>query len=146
MGVIQVESATPADLPAIRELLQRLDLPAQDLGAPNQRFLVARDGVELAGCVALENYGDAALLRSLAVPPSRQRQGLGNTLHERALGVAREAGITDVFLLTTTAETFFARQGYARVARSAVPAPVQASPEFRSLCPAAAVCMTRRLA
>ncbi len=140
-----IENATEADIPAIRELLHDANLPAQDLGAPNQRFLVARDGGALAGCVGLEEYGDAALLRSLAVAPSRQGRGLGSALYERARFVAREAGSRDLFLLTTTAERFFARDGFVRVDRSAVPAPVQASPEFRSLCPATAVCMAKRL-
>jgi N-acetylglutamate synthase-like GNAT family acetyltransferase len=134
------------DLSGIRELLDDLKLPAQDLGAPNQMFLVARDEGELVGCVGLETYGEVALLRSLAVTASRQGRGLGRALHEKALSAARDTGITDVFLLTTTAERFFAREGYVRVDRSTVPALVQASPEFRSLCPATAVCMTKRLA
>jgi N-acetylglutamate synthase-like GNAT family acetyltransferase len=145
MGAIRIENATTMDWPAIRDLLDGLKLPAQDLGAETQMFLVARDGDELTGCVGLETYGEVALLRSLAVPVSRQGRGLGSALHQRALGVARNSGITDVFLLTTTAESFFASEGYVRVDRNTVPAPVQASAEFRSLCPATAVCMTKKL-
>jgi len=146
VDTICIESGTTADLPAIRLLLDALRLPTHDLGAPNQRFLVARDGSEIAGCVALERYGDFALLRSLAVLAPRQGHGLGSALHEKALGFARETGVANLFLLTTTAEGFFARKGCARIDRNLVPAPVQASPEFRSLCPARAVCMAQRLA
>jgi amino-acid N-acetyltransferase len=141
----QIEKAAPEDLPAIRELLARLELPSQDLGAENQAFLVARDGRTLAGCVALEVYGPAALLRSLAVQPGRQKVGLGHLLHDRALALAAELGVRELFLLTTTAERFFARAGYARVARAAVPADLKQSHEFRTLCPEGAVCMARRL-
>lgn len=141
----RIERATPGDLPAIRELLSRLELPVQDLGAENQTFLVARDGGVLAGCVALEVYGEVALLRSLGVQPGRQKVGLGHALHDQALALARELGIRELYLLTTTAERFFARAGYARVDRGAAPADLRGSHEFRALCPTDAVCMTRKL-
>jgi amino-acid N-acetyltransferase len=48
-------------------------------------------------------------------------------------------------LLTQTAEPFFARLGYSVVDRVYVPDEVKASAEFRSLCPAAATCMTKSL-
>jgi amino-acid N-acetyltransferase len=145
MSDVRIDDATPADLPAVRALLESLELPAEDVGAPNQSFLIARDGGDLAGCVGLERHGDAVLLRSLAVPAARQGRGLGRALHGRALGVARATGVREVYLLTTTAEGFFAREGYARVDRSAVPLPVRDSPEFRTLCPATAVCMALKL-
>ena len=136
---------TAADLPAIRDLLARSSLPWQDLGCPNQTSLVARDEDELAGCVGLEAYGAAALLRFPAVPSSRWGCGLGTALHERAVELARQAGIVEVFLLTTTADRFFLREGCTRVARSCVPAAVLASRELRTLYPSTAVCMSRRL-
>jgi N-acetylglutamate synthase-like GNAT family acetyltransferase len=142
---MRLEPATAADLPSIAALLESLKLPTSDLGGAHQRFLVARQGQELAGCVALEGAGEAVLLRSLAVAPAHQRHGLGTTLHAQALALARASGATELFLLTTTAEGFFARHGYHRVDRSAAPAPLQASAEFASLCPATAVCMARRL-
>jgi len=143
LGAIQ--TATTPDLPGIRSLLDGARLPSQDVGAPNQRFLVVRDADDLVGCVGLEDYGSVALLRSLAVAPAWQGRGLGKALHEAALGVARERGIAEVFLLTTTAEAFFAHAGYSRADRATAPAPIQSSPEFRALCPASAVCMSRRL-
>lgn len=140
-----IEKATPGDLPAIRALLSRLELPTQDLGAENQTFLVARDGGALVGCVALEIYGEVALLRSLAVQPGRQKVGLGHALHDRAVALAREVGLRELFLLTTAAERFFARAGYTRADRSAAPADLRGSHEFRTLCPTDAVFMARKL-
>jgi N-acetylglutamate synthase-like GNAT family acetyltransferase len=48
-------------------------------------------------------------------------------------------------LLTETAETFFRRLGYTVIERDQAPSAVASSAEFRTLCPATAVCMTKRL-
>lgn len=137
--------AVPGDLDAIRALLERLHLPAQDVGGPGQAFLVARAGEELVGCVALERYGDDALLRSLAVVPRLQGAGLGKALFARVLAEAERSGARALYLLTTTAERLFARAGFTRIDRASVPAAVGGSAEFRSLCPASAVCMVKHL-
>jgi N-acetylglutamate synthase-like GNAT family acetyltransferase len=144
-AAVQFAAASPADLGAIRALLGRLHLPADDVGLANQVFLVARAGTELAGCVALERYGEEALLRSLAVAPRFQGSGLGKRLHAAAVAEARRAGARTLWLLTTTAAPFFQRAGFERVDRAAAPVALAASPEFRSLCPASAICMRLRL-
>lgn len=137
--------AAPEDLGAIRALLERLHLPAADVGAANQSFLVARLGDEVVGCVALEEYGDDALLRSLAVAPRLQGTGVGKALHALIGAEAERRAVRAVYLLTTTAEQFFARAGFTRIDRASVPAALGASAEFRSLCPASAVCMVKLL-
>lgn len=48
-----------------------------------------------------------------------------------------------VYLLTTTGEQYFATLGFAAVDRAAVPVEIRASPEFVSICPAAAIVMHR---
>jgi amino-acid N-acetyltransferase len=50
-----------------------------------------------------------------------------------------------MYLLTTTAEGFFARRSYEKVDRDAVPGVIKETAEFQSLCPASAVCMVRHL-
>jgi amino-acid N-acetyltransferase len=42
-------------------------------------------------------------------------------------------------------EGFFARRGYHKVGRDAVPAAIKETVEFQSLCPASAVCMVKHL-
>lgn len=138
---IRYEQATPGDLHEIRALLAGLRLPAQDVGDPHQGFIVARAARELVGCVGLERYGDDALLRSLAVTPGMQAEGIGTALYGHALAEARRTGVRALYLLTTTAEPFFARAGFARIERSQLPPAVAASAEVRSLCPASAACM-----
>jgi N-acetylglutamate synthase-like GNAT family acetyltransferase len=142
---VQYEPASADDLGAIRALLTRFHLPSQDVGARNQTFVVARAGGELVGCVGLERYGEDALLRSLAVIPRMQSTGIGKALYAKAAADAAQNGTRALYLLTTTAAPFFAKAGFTRIDRAEVPLPIRESEEFRSLCPASAVCMTRAL-
>lgn len=142
---VRYEPAAAADLPEVRALLQSLHLPDGDLGGARQAFVIARDGSELIGCVGLETCGEDALIRSLAVAPRLQGSGIGSALHTRALEEAERRGTKALYLLTTTAEWFFAARGYVRIERSTVPPLVAATAEFAALCPATAVCMRRAL-
>jgi amino-acid N-acetyltransferase len=54
-------------------------------------------------------------------------------------------GATTVFLLTTTAERFFARFDFEQITRDEVPPSVRRSVEFESACPAAAIVMRKPL-
>lgn len=138
--------ALPQDFAAIRALLMEEGLPVEDVSAERiPHVIVASGEAGLQGCVALEVYGSAALLRSLAVHPSAQRQGLGRRLVARAERDARAMGVDRLFLLTTTASGYFEKLGYAVVSRDTVPDAVKASSQFASLCPASARCLGKVL-
>ncbi len=145
MPGIVIEPTEPRDLAAVGSLLVASSLPAGDLGAANQLFFVAREAGALVGCVGLEIYDSAALLRSLAVVPALQGTGVGRALCRRALDEARIRGVLTLYLLTTTAERYFARKGFRTIGRDQVPARVRTSAEFGSLCPASAACMWKPL-
>ena len=82
-----------ADLPAIRALLAAAGLPVADLAAtPPADFWGCREGTALIGVIGLEPYGSVALLRSLAVAPDGQGQGLGTALLAHAERAARRRG------------------------------------------------------
>lgn len=135
--------ARAADLPAVRRLLRRCGLPA-DLETAHG-CVVLRSGTGLAGCVALERYGRDGLLRSLAVRPQRRAEGLGGRLVEAVVRRARRSGVLRLWLLTTTADAYFAARGWKRVDRARAPARLRASSQFAGVCPASAVCMVRSL-
>jgi amino-acid N-acetyltransferase len=137
----------PADLPTVLALLQRAMLPTDDLtSAPGLQTWVLEVDSKLAGAIGLEGAGSAArLLRSLVVTPSHQRRGLGHSLVARVESDARAEGVQQLVLLTETAGGFFRQLGYQVIERSAAPQPLQQSAEFRSLCPASAVCMAKTL-
>jgi amino-acid N-acetyltransferase len=142
----QVQAGGAGDRAAIHALLAAARLPVEDLDEPaDLGFWVVRDGRQVVGAVGLERYDAVGLLRSLVVAPEHRKRGLGLALVAALERDAQGAGIELLVLLTQTAEPFFARLGYSAVDRAYVPEEVKASAEFRSLCPASAICMTRSL-
>ena len=97
------------------------------------------------GCVGLERYGENGLLRSLAVEPDYRRQGLGARLLAAIEARAASGVVRTLYLLTTTAESFFAARGYTVTDRNNVPEAIGGTSEFQSMCPDSAVCMAKRL-
>jgi amino-acid N-acetyltransferase len=142
-AAIAISAAVPEDGPAITTLLRDADLPHEDFADYLANFLVARRGGEIMGAVGFELHSRDALLRSLVVAPAHRGAGLGGELVDRLATQAQRRGVTQFYLLTTTAETFFARRGFKSIARQAVPAAIASTKEFNSLCPSSAICMTR---
>jgi amino-acid N-acetyltransferase len=140
-----ITRATDRDAAAIRALLAQSRLPTSDLVSSRPEFLVAHAGGELVGIGAIESLGAAGLLRSVAVIPSRRKSGLGRAIVLRLERLARESGMRELILLTETARPFFEHLGYEVIDRSFATAAVQASEEFKSLCPQSAVCMRKPL-
>ncbi len=130
-------------MPAIQALLTDCHLPTDGIELLADHCLVARAGSKLLGTVALEPQGRSALLRSLAVAPDYRGRSLGRSLCARMVSHARLLGVEQLYLLTTGAEQYFAALGFKRAKRSAAPAQIQATSQFRSLCPKSAVCMAR---
>jgi amino-acid N-acetyltransferase len=138
-----IDRARPEDATAVLRLLERNDLPREGLTDWMATTLVAREDGQVIGSAALEIYPDGALLRSVAVAPESQRQGLGHELTAAAIQLADTLNAPALYLLTTTAERFFPRFGFERIARAEVPATVQASIEFTSACPSTATVMRK---
>jgi amino-acid N-acetyltransferase len=142
---LELRTAHPADLPNVLDLLGRARLPTAGVAESLPHFIVAEREGELIGVAGLEVYGASALLRSVAVEDSWRGSGVGRTLIDRAVGQAIQAGIHDIFLLTTTAEHYFPRFGFSCVSRDEVTEEMRASVEFQEACPASAVVMRKNL-
>lgn len=140
---MQIRGATNSDLSAVETLLAASDLPTDGVRDNFSTFVVADDNGAIAGAVGLEKYGSVALLRSAVVAPDHRGSGVGRRLVEQLLERAEEAGIDELYLLTTTAEKYFPRFGFTRTTRAAVPDAVKSSAEFRGACPDTAVVMRR---
>jgi amino-acid N-acetyltransferase len=142
---VHITRASEADGPSLLQLLRDSGLPIDGLVDHLKTALVARDGAAIVGCAAVEIYADGALLRSVAVVPAARGHGVGERLTETAVSLARSLRTPAVYLLTTTAESYFPRFGFVRTTRDLVPAGVQQSTEFRSACPASAIVMRKAL-
>jgi amino-acid N-acetyltransferase len=145
--MVTIRAGTPHDQARIREFLETANLPTGDFDEAKPQFVVAtaEDTDELVGTGALQLFGRVALLRSVAVVPRFHRSGLGRGIVAELERLAREAGVKDLVLLTTTAREFFERLGFAVIGRQSAPEEAQRSAEFSSLCPASAVCMSKYL-
>jgi amino-acid N-acetyltransferase len=138
-------SAKPS-LTSARALLAAAGLPTEDLTESHgEHFFYIGPGEQPEGLVGLELFGDVALLRSLVVVGSRRGSGAGSRLVAHAESHARAQGVRHLFLLTTTAEKFFAKRGYARASRDTAPAAIRATREFSGLCPASSAFMSKQL-
>ena len=137
--------AEAASLSPVRSLLRDAGLPESDLREEHmEAFFVSRAGDEgILACVGLERFGDTALLRSLAVRADARGHGVGDQALQTMEAFAASKGVNR--LCITTAEPFFEGRGFERCDRTALPASVQASTEFKSLCPASAVCMFKEI-
>ena len=142
--MLRLTQAEPADLQAVRAVLEAAALPTDDVDAALLAgFVVLREGDSVCGTAAIEPLEGCALLRSVAVAAHLRGQGQGERLTAAAEAKAALRGLVPLYLLTTTAAPFFARRGYREVPRDAVPAVVQASREFSALCPTSAVVMVK---
>ena len=141
----RIETARPDDADDVVRLLEQNSLPPEGLRDHVATTLVAREAGSIVGSAALEVYPEGALLRSVAVAPGRQGQGLGHALTEAALRLAADLNVPAVYLLTTTAEGYFPQFGFEPIARADVPASVQTSVEFTWACPSSAIVMRRTL-
>jgi amino-acid N-acetyltransferase len=96
----------------------------------------------VVGVAALETHQHVGLLRSVAVAISERGRGTGIALVGDRLTWARAKGIREIYLLTTTAASLFARFGFKETSRESAPTILLNSPEFAALCPSSATCMS----
>jgi amino-acid N-acetyltransferase len=137
-----IRTATARDWSAIERLLTDSGLPLDGARDHIDRFIVAEENGAIAGCAALERYGEIALLRSVAVDSPVRGRRLGERLVSQLIAIARRDGIESLFLLTTTAAEWFPRFGFRSIERGLAPAGLSKSSEFRGACPATAVLMS----
>jgi amino-acid N-acetyltransferase len=145
MGKRNIDRAGPDDAEEVLHLLEQNQLPRDGLRDHLATTLVARENGHIVGSAALEVYPEGALLRSVAVAAELQGQGLGHELTGAAIRLAKHLEAPAIYLLTTTAERYFPRFGFERIARTDVPATVQTSIEFTSACPSTATVMRKPL-
>jgi len=135
--------------PAIAEvisLLKKSDLPFEDITPELLENFYAYNGKEgITGVVGLEIYDEAALLRSLAVESSERERGFGKSLVKFAENSAKRKNVKSIYLLTTTTQKFFERNGYVCIDRKEAPEAIKKTKEFSEICPSSSVFMVKHI-
>jgi len=142
---LEIRRAVPDDWRAIGALLDDNALPRDGAPAHLDHFIVATQQGIIVGCAGLELGGPSALLRSVAVAPLLQRQGIGTRLFDAIIELACQYGVRHIWLLTTTAADYFSVKGFVPVPRNDEPPELAASAEFLGACPASATLLRRDL-
>lgn len=131
----------PARADEIAAIRRLIDTPAHVPAWGPEGVWVIEDG-GLAATATAELRGQETYLRAVATREDVRGRELGTLVVAAAVGDARRRGASRCFLLTETAEPFFERLGFRRVARESVPSwALERSPE----CPVSAAAMARDL-
>ena len=123
-----------SDLEGIERLLAENKLPTARVRESLGHFIIAEDrdadcnpdSNVLIGTIGLELFGDTALLRSTVIDKRARGIGVGTQLVEQLFVAARYLGVKKLDLLTTTAEEYFPRFGFARTTRDAASSSISA--------------------
>jgi amino-acid N-acetyltransferase len=142
---IIIRKAIKDDLIAIKSLLDNVSLPSVDIEKHLLNFYVLENEGNIVGTIGMELYGDTALLRSLAVKKKYQKKGYGHMLYQALISRAKKVNVNNIYLLTETAEEFFTKKGFKKIAREYAPLAIKQSYEYSTLCPEGAVCMVKLL-
>jgi arsenate reductase (thioredoxin) len=136
-------SAQPSELDEILGLARQCELLEPGIAEALEHFSVARRGNRVVGTCGLEVYDGVGLLRTLAVAPDQRKSGVGRKLVEATLARARNKRLNHVYLLTTTARSYFERLGFTETPRDTAPEAIRGSWEFKSGCPSTATLLRR---
>jgi amino-acid N-acetyltransferase len=110
---MQIRKATNNDFAAIRELIKKFpEKLLQDHLPQPEEFMVAVSDDKVVGCCALEVYSKRlAEIRSLAVSPHFQGQGIATKLIDACVQEAKEKQIYEVLTITGSS-ALFEKQGF----------------------------------
>lgn len=130
----------------VRARLLSEGLPVQDLGASPISFYEVKTATgATVGWGGLEQYGNHAILRSVVVNSVLRGLGAGRTLVDALIHEATVQGLSHLWLLTQSADGFFAKLGFTPVPKETAPFAIQSSEEFSNLDDADAICMSKTL-
>ncbi len=143
--VDRLRKASVNDISLIESLLRVNSLPHQDISSKIDSLFIESDSRRMIGIGGVEIYDKYGLLRSLVVQESLRGKGYGKKLCDKLIQHARNEGVRELYLLTTTAEHFFERFGSERIDRKTAPTAIKNTTEFASLYPSSAICMRMRI-
>lgn len=141
-----IQKTHPEDQSSVEQLLSDCELPSEDLTENHlDHFFQVKKAGEIVAVAGLEIYGSNGLLRSVAVQKAHRGKGLAERLTRHIEGHARSENVKRLYLLTTTADTYFKKLGYSSVDRDDLPMEIKESSQFKDICPSSALTMGKSL-
>lgn len=132
--------------PSIARLLNENGLPCSDLSASiDFRCVRTIPGGAVVGIAGTDRRGRYALLRSVSVDADFRRRGYGALLVREMIRTCEAEGVSEIYLLTTTAEAYFRKHGFTTIDRESAPDEIRSTSEFSYACPKSSVCMKKAL-
>lgn len=118
-------AVTPADHEDVLGFLRRVDLTLAGIGEPGVWLWIERDSAGVI--VGMTGYevnaaGTDALIRSVAVDPTRREAGAGTRLARFAMDAARDAGARRAWLFSRRSGPFWQKLGFSSADRDALAA------------------------
>jgi amino-acid N-acetyltransferase len=141
LSTVELRAAEHADREFIETVLRDNDLPTGDISGKMECLYICEADGERIGVGGFERYGETGLLRSVVIDESVRGQGYGTEVCDMLLDRARDVGVSELYLLTTTAPEFFPQFGFDEIDRESAPDAIQETTEFAQLCPDSAVCL-----
>ena len=136
-----VAAGRPEDRAEVEALLTTSQLPLE--GLEQTELVIARIDGELVGTAGLERWEGFGLVRSVAVAEGHRGSGIAATLVTDRLCAARFDALHAAYLLTTGAQRYFERFGFAAIDRSTLPHAL--SPSTQLDLPACSTAIAMRL-
>jgi N-acetylglutamate synthase-like GNAT family acetyltransferase len=142
----RIDVATIDDLEKIKEMLESIEEPTDDLDPDLTRIFVIRNEEDdnLIGCIALEIFTGTALLRSFAMDQTYSGDEIWSRLIKQLLDDAFDHGSEAVYVCAKNAPSFFWGQGFKGIDLDDVPEEIRKSKLFTENCPQVAAFVKRR--
>ena len=138
---MNIRSARHEDISIIHEILFEANLPTEGVKKYLSKFYVGLIDERIVAVGGLEIHGAFGLLRSVVVIPEYQRQGYAQCICDTLIKQASQLNLSAIYLLTETADGYFAKLGFGIVPRGNTPIDVRKTQEFSELCPESAILM-----
>ena len=143
---MKYRDAVVQDVGGIENLLEKCNLPVNDIMENIDNFIVSELENKIVGVGGYETHGEIALIRSIAVDQAYRGKSIGVNIYHLLEKKIKHIGIKEVYLLTETATDYFKTLGFTIKERTSIPAVVTQTKQFKELCPSTAIVMFNKIA
>jgi len=143
---MKYREAVVQDAVGIENLLEKCNLPVNDIMENIDNFIVSELENKIVGVGGYETHGEIVLIRSIAVDQACRGKSIGVNIYHLLESKIKHIGIKEVYLLTETATDYFKTLGFTIKERTSIPKVVTQTKQFKEICPSTAIVMFNEIA